>query len=333
MQSTDLEVLRAASTWLEQGRHVTLVTVVKTWGSSPRPPGSLMALSDDGRISGSVSGGCVEEDLQQRLQASPALARTIQRLRYGDQTQHAQQFSLPCGGVLELVLEPLHHDETLTALLNAVETHQTRVRRLCLNSAQVTLLQEADSEPLRLDGDIVYKTFGPRWRLLIIGANPSAAYLAQLAQTLDYHITLCDPREAYVQSWANEHLPIDTRMPDDCVLAWQPDKHSVIVTLSHDPKLDDMALLEALPSDAFYVGALGSRANNAKRRERLRLLGISDTAIARLHGPTGLHIGARTPPEIALAIMAQVTALRHGIDLRVAQTTDESAKPNARVVA
>jgi xanthine dehydrogenase accessory factor len=149
--------------------------------------------------------------------------------------------------------------------------------------------------------------------LLIIGAGQLSRMLAQIASAMDYHVTVCDPREEYRAGWPLPDVPLVHAMPDDLVLEMQLDSRSAVVALTHDPKLDDMALMEALKTDAFYIGAIGSRANNAKRRERLLQFDLSAEQIARLHGPIGLYIGSKTPPEIAISILAEMTAIKNGV--------------------
>jgi xanthine dehydrogenase accessory factor len=156
---------------------------------------------------------------------------------------------------------------------------------------------------------------GPRWRLLVIGAGQVTRYLAQMAQALDYHVTVCDPREEYAEGWDLKDVPIQRGYPDDVVLAMNLDAHSAVVAVTHDPKLDDAALTVALRSDAFYVGALGSKKNNDARRERLAGFDLAASEIARMRGPVGLKIGSKTPPEIAVAILAEMTAVRRGVQI------------------
>ena len=155
------------------------------------------------------------------------------------------------------------------------------------------------------------KVFGPQWRMLLIGANHLARYVTQFALALDYQVQVCDPREEYRQEWDLPQAPLTKIMPDDAVLALEHYQRSIILTLTHDPKLDDMALMEALNTDAFYIGALGSKLSSDQRRERMRYLGIPEANLARLHAPVGLDIGSRTPAEIAISIMAAITAQRN----------------------
>lgn len=317
MDSVDLHVLRTAVDWLEQGQQVALATVVKTWGSAPRPTGSWLAIQADGQLVGSVSGGCVEDDLIAQLRDKRLSTETPQLIAYGVSKAEATRFGLPCGGQLQLLLEPKPDLRVLRQMLAAIERRELFARRVDIHTGQTTLLLAQRSDTLHFDGKQLVTLHGPRYRLLIIGAGQISHFLAQMAQALDYEVIICDPREEYRQTWQVPGAAPLACMPDDAVQQLQLDARSAVVALTHDPKLDDMALLEALKSPACYVGALGSRANNAKRRERLSLFDLTDSEIARLHGPVGLPIGSRTPPEIAVAILAEMTALRHGVTLQI----------------
>jgi xanthine dehydrogenase accessory factor len=329
VESADREVLAAAASWLEQGRRVYLATVVRTWGSSPRPVGSLMAVCDDTRFAGSVSGGCVEDDLAARL-AARVLPATPPRLEsYGIAAEQTHRFGLPCGGRLDLVVEELTSAEPLRAILRRMDARELIARRLCLGTGEASLHPARRDQVFEFDGDNLIRVFGPAWRLLLIGAGQLSRHVAEMALALDYHVIVCDPREDYAAAWQVNGAELDARMPDEVVRERACDARSAVIALTHDPKLDDMALREALPSPAFYVGALGSRANNARRRERLKSLNVPESALARLHGPVGLPIGSRTPAEIAIAILAELTAVRHGVVLQ-ALPSDPAAPPALR---
>lgn len=315
MDSTDLEVLRKCLQWQNDGHYVSLATVVKTWGSSPRPIGSLLAVRDDGMLAGSVSGGCIEADLIERVHASPPTKP--EALTYGGSAEECHRFRLPCGGTLQLVLEPAPNALVLQAILEALTQRRLIGRRLDLAIGRTTLYTPHIDETTQFDGQILTAVHGPHWRLLLIGAGQISRYLAQMALALDYQVQACDPREEYSAAWDIAGAELVPGMPDDAVTASKPDLRSAVIALTHDPKLDDMALLEALKSPAFYVGAIGSNANNLKRRKRLRLFDLTEAEIGRLHGPVGLPIGSRTPPEIAVSILAELTAVRHGIELGV----------------
>jgi xanthine dehydrogenase accessory factor len=313
MDSVNQEVLRRALGWMDAGVSVTLATVVKTWGSSPRPEGALLAISGDGQLVGSVSGGCIEDDLLDRLrQAHPQRPELV---TYGVTAEQTRRFGLPCGGTLQLVLEPLHKGSCLHQTLERIERGELVARRLRLADGLCELVSRVPDTPILFDGLALVCAFGPRWRMLIIGGGQLSRYLAEFALALDFQVTVSEPREDYRASWRVPAALVSAEMPDDCVLAMRPDRRTVVLACTHDPKLDDMALIEALGSDAFYIGAVGSRTTAAKRRERLKLFDLDDTAIGRLHCPVGLPLGSRTPPEIALAIVADIVARRNRIEL------------------
>ncbi len=314
MNSMDVEVVRTAMDWMNRGHRVVLGTVVRTWGSSPRPPGSLMVIRDDGQVAGSVSGGCIEDDLIGRVRRGELAPRLPQATRYGVSADEAQRFGLPCGGTVEVVLEPLSAASRLRELLAAIEEHRVVRRRLEMATGLVTLSPADHDDAVRFDGQALETVHGPRLRLLIVGAGQLSRYLASMAVMLDYRVTVCDPREEYHEGWETlEGVTLSRTMPDDLVLAMNLDAHSAVVAVTHDPKLDDLALMEALKTPAFYVGALGSKRNNDARRARLRQFDVSEAEVAKLHGPVGLNLGGKTPPEIALAIVAEMTAVRRGV--------------------
>lgn len=315
MDSVDLDVLKHSAEWLDAGRRVLLVTVVKTWGSSPRPPGAMLAVRDDGHVVGSVSGGCIEDDLIDRTHRLGMTQKAVEVITYGVSADEARRFGLPCGGTLQLVAEPLTRESGMRALLREIEAGHLTARRLDVLTGEATLHPARATDGLTFDGKTLMTVHGPRFRMLVIGASQLSKYLAQIAVGLDYQVTVCDPREEYTETWDIPGVTVVRTMPDDTVRAMRLDERCAVVALTHDPKLDDMALMEALKSPAFYVGALGSRANNAKRRVRLLEVDVTEAELARLHGPVGLFIGSRTPPEIAVSILAEVTAVKNGVDL------------------
>jgi xanthine dehydrogenase accessory factor len=315
MDSVDLEVLRKSVEWLDAGKRVLLVTVVKTWGSSPRPPGALLAVREDGHVVGSVSGGCIEDDIVERSRREGPYVTRPQAVTYGVTAEDARKFGLPCGGTIQLVLEPLSRASQMNELLDQVQQGRLVARTLDLEHARVTLGPARASDGLAFDGEVLTTIHGPRYRMLVIGAGQLSKYLAQIAVGLDYQVTVCDPREEYTETWDIPGVTLVKTMPDDTVVQMKLDERCAVVALTHDPKLDDLALMEALKSPAFYVGALGSRANNTKRRKRLEEFELTQDQIARLHGPIGLYIGSRTPPEIAISILAEVTAAKNGVAL------------------
>lgn len=314
MDSLDLQVLSQAREWFEAGHKVWLVTVIETWGSAPRPPGALLCLRGDGLVVGSVSGGCVEDDLIDRVRHGERVdAPSL--VTYGVTKEEAARFGLPCGGNLRLVQEPLRDAGWIADVLARTARHELVARRLDLQTGEVTVEAARRGEAFEFDGRSLRAVFGPRWRLLIIGAGQLSRVLAEMALALDFEVTCCDPREEYHLTWDVPGTLFSKGMPDDVAGEMQLDPHSAVVAVTHDPKLDDMVLLEALKSPAFYVGALGSRVNTAKRKERLAMFDLTPAEIGRLHGPVGLDLGARTPAEIAVSILAEIIAVRSGVAL------------------
>lgn len=311
MDNVDLQILRQITQWRASGHRVVLGTITRTWGSAPRPPGSAVAVRDDGLVAGSVSGGCIEDDLIDKAREGVLAEGVPKVVRYGIDADAAHRFGLPCGGLIELVLEPVEARTKLDELLDRLAAGR-RVRRiLTIASGEVELQDAGDADELELTDSTLTTHHGPHWRLLLIGAGQMTQYLAQMATALGYQVLVCDPREEYAEGFEVSGATLLRTMPDDTVVELKPDGHTAIIALTHDPKLDDLALMEALTSPAFYVGAIGSRANQAKRRARLKEhFGMTDAQLARIHGPVGLNIGAKSPAEIAVSILGQIIEVR-----------------------
>jgi len=323
MDSTDFSVLNTCNGWMEQSRGVALVTLVETSGSSPRPVGSWLAVRDDGQVVGSVSGGCVEDDLIARVQSEIMPALKPQTVLYGVSKEEAARFGLPCGGSVRVVVEPHPSLEGLRQLRSRVAEKRMSLRVLDMASGDFEIRDANRADHFRFDGKQMYCVHGPRWRLIMIGAGQLSQYLCQMALAADYQIVVIDPRDEFAEGIQFPGVEFSRGMPDDELVRLGIDNHTAVVALTHDPKLDDMALLEALKSPAFYIGALGSRANTAKRKERLKLFDLSDEEIARLYGPVGLFIGAKTPPEMAISILAEITAAKYAV--AIVQRRDDSS--------
>ena len=320
MEDLDTLVLRQAIAWLIDGQTVALVTVARTWGSSPRPPGSLMAINGLGATVGSVSGGCIEDDLIARIKEggveSACAASLPAVLRYGISADQAHRFGLPCGGTVELVVEPVGAHSQLEELLAACTRRHSTERVLHLQTGQVELKPGIrDGVPV-LEPDRLVTHFGPRARIVVIGAGDLSRYLCEMALSMGFEVIVCDPREEHRTTWAQDRVTVTHEMPDDLLVRLRPDARTAVIALTHDPKLDDLALLEALQSDAFYVGAIGSRRNQSQRRERLTThFEVSAADLERFRGPAGIYIGSKTPAEIALSIMAEIVAAKNGVQL------------------
>lgn len=315
MQSLDLEVLLTAKDWLAAGHRLWLVTVTETFGASPRPPGSLLVIRDDGLLVGSVSGGCIEDDLVARRSEYSQRAPVV--VSYGVTSEEARRFGLPCGGTLDVMIEAQVPAADIDALLARIRDGEVVARSVDLATGAWTLERARPGQECERGDTRFTCVHGPRWRMLVIGASEIARYLADMAAPLDFQVFVCDPREEYRASWRVPGTAFLDGMPDDVVTAFRPDPHSVILTVSHDPKLDDMALLEALKSDAFYVGAVGSQRTTTERKARMaEHFDLTTRELARLRGPVGLPIGSRTPPEIAIAILADLVAARNHLELQ-----------------
>ncbi|MCB5364135.1 XdhC family protein [Pusillimonas sp. CC-YST705] len=339
MDNLDLVVLRTLRDWRSSGKRAILTTIVRTWGSSPRPVGSIMALCEDGSVVGSVSGGCIEDDLIHRYTQAYASgdetrmpAGAPQLLKYGIEADDAHRFGLPCGGTLQLLLEFDPDAESLANIVTRLEQGQLVRRVVSLSDGEVCLEQADKPDELVLSEVQLTNTFGPEYRMLLIGAGQLAEYLASMALSTGFSVVVCDPRVEYRGAWSVPGAKVVSEMPDDVVREFRPDLRTCIITLTHDPKLDDLALLEALDTPAFYIGAIGSRLNNTLRRERLiEHFEVKETALARLRAPVGIYIGSKTPAEIAVSIMAEVLAVKNGVplpaDLAVAAAKDLHGVP------
>jgi xanthine dehydrogenase accessory factor len=278
-------------------------------------------------VAGSVSGGCIEDDLIRRVAAGELAMRMPETTTYGQTAEEVRRFGLPCGGSVQVVLEPLSATSQLRELLVLIEQHQRVERRLDMATGMVRMVSATEGDKLQFDGQSLTTVHGPRLRLLVIGGGQLSRYLAAMAVMLDYQVTVCEPRAEYHEGWeAMASVNLSTQMPDDLVLAMRLDHNSAVVAVTHDPKLDDLALIEALHTPAFYVGALGSRHNNAQRRQRLLAFEVSEVEASQLRGPVGLNLGALTPPEIAMSIVAEMTAMRRGVDLSQALSSWDSSK-------
>lgn len=336
MEGIDVLVLRTLANWRQKGHGGLLVTVIQTWGSSPRPVGAVMAICDNGQVVGSVSGGCIEDDLIRKYvheaewedlhQAPPQL------LKYGVSAEEAHQFGLPCGGTIELLLEHNPDANRLDQLVDSLDAGQLMVRTVNVYTGDVSLRSTSQPEVLAFDGEHLHVTFGPAYRMFLTGAGQLSEYLATMALFNGFEVTLCDPRVEHRSAWAVPKVKVVTGMPDDELIAFNPDKRSCVIALSHDPKLDDLVLLEALESEAFYVGAIGSQRNAELRKQRMiEYLDQTPESMARLKSPIGIYIGSKTPSEIAVSIMAEVIAVKNNVNLtpehNVQYVKDQSSDP------
>jgi len=316
MLSSDHTILSSLLEALNQGEQPWLVTVTGTIGSSPRPVGSLVVFRTDGSQIGSVSGGCVEEDLIEQLLAGAFHGPAVHFTEYGVSAEDNEKWGLPCGGRLELAIQQLDSKDTdwVAGARQAMVERRTVLRRVDCISGESLLSATDRFTTLEKSEECLAHCFGPRQRLLLVGAGQLAANLSTLALAMDYEVLLTDSREWALDQWQGPDIEKIIGLPDDVVREYGSDELSAVITLSHDPRVDDMALMEALESAAWYVGALGSVRTTEKRIARLLKLGVEEKALARLHAPVGLSIGSKTTMEIAVSIMAQLTQLRRDKD-------------------
>ena len=315
MNSTDIEVVNQIVSWLELHQPTYLVTVVETWGSSPRPAGSLLAVNGDGRQVGSVSGGCIEEHLIARIAGGEIASQKPEIVLYGVTREEGERFGLPCGGEIKLVVEKLDDLSEWQQIQASLAARQLLCRESQLADGSHQLSSSIPDHSCELTPDKLSRVYGPRWQLIIVGAVDLSLAVAKVAMGLDYQVVVCDPRPDFSANWNLPGTELSTEMPDDLIRSRSIDDHCAIVTLTHDPRYDDMALMEALETDAFYVGSLGSDRTHKARLERLVELDVPANAIARLRGPIGLPIGSHTPNEIAIAIAAELIAVRNHAEL------------------
>lgn len=316
MQAVDQQVLNQVHTWLGAGEPCWLATVVQTYGSSPRPVGSLLTCNRSGKAVGSLSGGCVEDDLLEKLTNGELAKDNAQFFQYGVTAEETERLGLPCGGHLNIVVEPLAPTDEyklhFAHVQKRVSDRQCVRRTVDLKRRAFSIVDVDAHEPVEYDEQrqVLVHTYGPRYQLFIIGSGMVSAYVAEMALALDYQVTVCDPRANLLDDFAVPGVTKVNDFPDDAIRLHATDPLSAIVALTHDPRIDDMGMMEALKTEAFYIGAMGSTRTSASRRERLKALDLSDGEIDKLHAPIGLPIGSKTPPEIAIAILAEITAVR-----------------------
>ncbi len=312
MRTQDYEVLSHAHQWLQQGDKPWLCTIVKAIGSSPRPIGSMLSCLENGLQTGSLSGGCVEDDLLERLHNQQIPNDKPLVVEYGVTPEENERLGLPCGGRLYILVQQLDEGDLpwLDEIINAMNERKCVIRHLDINSGKSTIKPVEHFATLSFDESSLQQCYGPRMRMLLVGAGQLGQSIAELALAMDYEVLVTDTRENMLAQWEGPEVSLIQGMPDDVVLQNAADKFSIVITLTHDPRIDDMALMEALKTDAWYVGSLGSQRTTDKRLERLKTLGLEDEHIAKLHAPVGLKIGSKTPIEIAVAVMAELTQLR-----------------------
>lgn len=280
----------------------------------------MMACTMDGELVGSISGGCIEEDFLEQLRDGSLKTQYDKEskpfiVKYGVTVEEQARLKLPCGGQLHVLLEYIDSSEqtceVFQRLAGDLENH-TKVSRLVdLNNGAISAEAQSSEDAVVIDGAVMTHSLSPMYRLLILGAGDVAKFVAEMAIALEYDVMLCDPRPNYLDNWNVPGVETTAQLPDDVVRERFSNPYSGIIALAHDPRVDDMALMEALKTNAFYIGAMGSVRTSAARRERLPELGLSSDEIDRLHAPIGFQINSKTPAEIAISVMAQITSVRY----------------------
>ena len=321
MLSSQQQIISFVTSRLETDKSVWMCTILKTWGSSPRPVGAMMVCTPNGELVGSLSGGCIEEDFLDQLQDGTLKSQyeimgKPFTVRYGETEAEQARLKLPCGVQLHVLLEYNEpsdaNKQVFDYLASSLENHTKVSRIVDLETGEISAADHVYDDAVVIEGGKMIHSLSPMYQLLLLGAGDVAKYVAEMALALGYNVTLCDPRPRYLDNWHVDGVETTSRLPDDVVRERFSNPYSGIIALAHDPRVDDMALMEALKTHAFYVGAMGSERTSAARRKRLPELGLTKGEIGVLRAPIGLQIQSKTPAEIAISIMAQVTMVRNG---------------------
>ncbi|WP_063912745.1 XdhC family protein [Pseudomonas sp. p21] len=319
MQHLDLQVVRRALQWSCDGQRVWLCTVLATYGSAPRAPGSLLVVNASGQWLGSLSGGCVEDDFLERV-GRGEFPEPVAIVRYGDGSDSRSSIRLPCGGVLEVLVENLPAECEVQAHLRELESAllgQRRVLREVSLPEGTRLLVDDHSQGPRVarDSARVRLRVGAAQRLLLAGYSSVAHFCAEFGKGMGFEVILCEPRDEVLDGVRLDGIELRRELPSEFIVHGGCHADTAVVALTHDPKIDDLAMLEAVRTEAFYIGVMGSRVTSDKRRERLRRIGgLGDLELGRIHAPIGLNLGSKTPAEIALAVLADILRVRNGIE-------------------
>lgn len=324
---TNLHVIKSVLDWLNQGEQVWLCSITKTWGSSPMPAGTLMAYCSGHGVVGSLSGGCIEEDLLQKMNAGLLLADANAKsypveLIYGSSEQQQRRFLLPCGGQLHLLIEYLEPQMSVirhfNELSNTLVQRKRVARRVSVNDGHLSIFSKNIKRGIRRitknSQEIIEHAMGPAYQMLLIGASEVARCVAELAQPLGFKVTVWDHRQEFVRNWKVDNVEIFTGSPEKLINQSFTDQNTAIIALAHDPRVDDFALVDALATNAFYIGAIGSTKTCHDRDQRLRDYLTDPAQLDKLLSPVGLDIGSKTPYEIAISILAEVVMKRRQLE-------------------
>ena len=319
--NSDIRAIVEGKQWLDAGEKVVLATVARTWGSSPRPVGTVMVLTESGHFYGSVSGGCIEEELLGRIQTK--FPDRFEIITYSSDTTR----SLPCGGSLLLTLEPMELIDELGDFVRAMQLGHSVSRTIDLRTGASNLAIGSVRGRSKLDEEELTVVFEPAWTLFVVGGGELSQFVCQLADWLGYKVIACDPRPDYQKGWNLDAINLSLEFPDDLIERHSCDQRSAIVALTHDPKVDDMAILGALETPAFYIGALGSRRTTASRNERFKKhFGLKEEQLKRVRAPIGIDLNTRRPKEIALSVMTEIISVRNEVEIQTTRVRDQQEK-------
>lgn len=307
---SEIDVLSRALKWYAGDKKVCLVTVIGTWGSSPRPIGAMMAISEAGDLIGSVSGGCIEEELVCNVVNNFPKSNLF--LNYSSENHN----SLPCGGHVSLFVEPVFSSTKFETFLNKLKSFESVIRLINKETGDSILIskKETNEESLKENHVIAYP---PPWQILMIGSGDLSVSMFKLSSLMGYRVSICDPRKEFAESWSYSSIKVHRMMPDDFIVSQNCNSETAIVALTHDPKIDDLAMLEAVKTKAFYIGALGSSRTAKAREKRLtEHFGFDDLQIKRIRAPIGIDFGTKKVDEIALSVIAEITAIKNGVAVK-----------------
>ena len=326
MQSNS-HVIASVVNWLKQGEHVWLSSITNTYGSSPAPSGTLMAYCEKYGIAGTLSGGCIEEDLVEKMNKGLLLNTSDKQsfpieLVYGGSPEEQSRFALPCGGQLHLLVEYRSPNDLTIEHFSEVDFYLSKRelvgRKVSVNSGTISILNKDIKRGInRLTSDdniCIEHVMGPAYQMLLIGASEVARCVAQLAQSLDFTVSVWDHREEFIRNWQVPHVEVFSDSPEKLITEKFSDENNAIIALAHDPRVDDFALVDALRTKAFYIGAIGSKTTCRKRNERLINYVDDRQCLEIMHSPVGLDIGSKTPFEIAISVLAHVIQKRSELE-------------------
>lgn len=325
-KQSNSHVISNVLTWINEGHTVWLCSITKTWGSSPTPAGTLMAYCSEYGVAGTLSGGCIEQDLLEKMQQGTLLSSQDKtsfpiEMVYGGSQEEQARFVLPCGGQLHVLVEKLIPNsltiEHFTQLDYFLTKRELIGRKVDVSSGEMTLLEKDIQKGIKrveldngISNTVVEHVMGPAYQMLLIGASEVARCVAGLAQSLDFKVSVWDHREEFIRNWQVSNVTVYSDSPEKLINETFADENNAIIALAHDPRVDDFALVDALSTKAFYIGAIGSKNTCRKRNDRLINYVDEPSCLDKMHSPVGLDIGSKTPFEIAISVMAHVIQKR-----------------------